>query len=61
MCLILGRCTEFNVAGGVIQAHLYAPCDQNKFPNCSEIYQSSEAYKCKMTYLLNLILLILYM
>lgn len=48
-----GRCTEFNVDGGVIQIHNPTPCGNEKFPNCFQTYKSSEAYKCKTTYLLN--------
>lgn len=49
-----GLCTEFNVEGGVIQIHSTSPCGKDKFPNCSETYKSSEAYKCMTAYLLNL-------
>lgn len=51
-----GRCTEFNVDGGVIQIHNPTPCGNEKFPNCFQTYKSSEAYKCKTTYLLNFLL-----
>lgn len=48
---ISGLCTEFNVDGGVIQIHRPTPCGKEKFPSCSKTYKSSEAYKCKSTYL----------
>lgn len=57
VCLLLGFCAEFNVAGGVIQNHYAAPCDKETFPKCNELYKSSEAYKCKEAYLLNFILI----
>lgn len=43
--LIAGFCTEFNVAGGVIQSHSSAPCNKMTFPKCDIHYNSSEAYK----------------
>lgn len=48
----LGFCTEFNVAGGVIQSHSSAPCNKMTFPKCDIHYNSSEAYKCKIPFLL---------
>eukprot|EP00105_Crassostrea_gigas_P024314 XP_011444531.1 PREDICTED: uncharacterized protein LOC105340279 [Crassostrea gigas] len=48
--IITGLCTEFNVEGGVIQLHPTSPCGKDKFPNCSETYQSSEAYKYQGCY-----------
>lgn len=56
MFLFLGFCTEFNVAGGVIQSHPLAPCNKMTFPKCNIPYSSSEAYKCKIPYLLFLII-----
>lgn len=44
--LFLGFCTEFNVAGGVIQVHTAASCT-NTFPKCDAPYFSTDAYKCK--------------
>lgn len=44
-----GHCTEFNVDGGVIQIHSPTQCGKDKFPSCSKLYKSSEAYKCKST------------
>lgn len=41
---MLGYCTEFNVAGGVIQSHKTAKCN-TAFPKCDNIYLSSDAYK----------------
>lgn len=62
MCVFLsGHCTEFNIDGGVIQIHNPTPCGKEKFPNCSETYKSSEAYKCKTAHLLNFILFTTYM
>lgn len=55
LCFLLGRCTEFNVGGGVIQSHSHAPCNEDKFPNCTELYNSSVAYKCKLAFLSNFI------
>lgn len=55
MCLLIGYCAEFNVGGGVFQIHYAAPCDKETFPKCNELYNTSEAYKCKETYLLNFI------
>lgn len=43
--LIDGFCTEFNVAGGVIQSHSSAPCNKMTFPKCNIHYYSSEAFK----------------
>lgn len=54
--LFLGFCTEFNVAGGVIQSHPLAPCNKMTFPKCNIHYYSSEAYKCKIPYLYFLII-----
>lgn len=48
--LITGRCTEFNVGGGVIQSHSHAPCNKEKFPNCTEVYYSSVAYNYQGCY-----------
>lgn len=47
MCLLLGYCTEFNVAGGVIQIHYGDPCNKTTVIKSDEVYQSTEAYKCK--------------
>lgn len=44
--VILGHCTEFNVAGGVIQSHAAAECNKI-FPKCDNVYNSTDAYKCK--------------
>lgn len=41
---IFGHCTEFNVAGGVIQRHATAKCN-DVFPKCDTIYRSMDAYK----------------
>lgn len=38
--IILGSCTEFNVAGGIIQAHEKVACKA-----CPSYYHSTEAYK----------------
>lgn len=46
LVLFLGFCTEFNIAGGVIQVHALAKCN-NKFPRCGKPYYSTDAYKCK--------------
>lgn len=43
--IIVGHCTEFNVAGGIIQAHVLSQCSQSAFPRCYGLYYSSEAYK----------------
>lgn len=48
--LITGRCTEFNVGGGIIQSHSHAPCNKKKFPNCTEVYYSSVAYNYQGCY-----------
>lgn len=40
-----GYCTEFNVAGGVIQSHAAVECNQS-FPKCGRVYSSTESYKC---------------
>lgn len=45
--IFLGYCTEFNVAGGVIQNHFDSPCGSKSYPRCNDIYRSSDAYKCK--------------
>lgn len=58
MYFLSGLCTEFNVDGGVIQIHSTSPCGKDKFPNCSETYKSSEAYKCMTAHLLNFILFV---
>lgn len=42
--IIFGYCTEFNVAGGVIQRHAAAKCN-DLFPKCDRIYTSVDAYK----------------
>lgn len=41
---IFGYCTEFNVAGRVIQSNYAARCN-NVFPKCKPIYTSGNAYK----------------
>nr|XP_034331682.1 uncharacterized protein LOC117690942 isoform X2 [Crassostrea gigas] len=41
--LIFGYCVEFNVAGGVIQRHWSAPCNET-FPKCDTFYFSTKAY-----------------
>uniref|UniRef100_A0A8W8JGP8 Chitin-binding type-2 domain-containing protein n=1 Tax=Magallana gigas TaxID=29159 RepID=A0A8W8JGP8_MAGGI len=43
--LIFGYCVEFNVAGGVIQRHWSAPCNET-FPKCDTFYFSTKAYLC---------------
>lgn len=48
--LIIGYCTEFNVDGGIIQANIPTRCGKEKFPHCSKIYKSSEAYKYQDCY-----------
>lgn len=45
MFLFKGYCTEFNVAGRVIQRHDAAQCN-NIFPKCDYVYSSHESYKC---------------
>lgn len=40
-----GSCTEFNVAGGIIQTQNKVPCK-----TCSMFYHSTEAYKCMCFY-----------
>lgn len=42
--LILGVCTEFNVAGGVLQGQNDVVCN-DKFPKCDKIYNATDAYK----------------
>lgn len=42
--IIFGYCTEYNVAGGVIQGHKSAKCNST-FPKCGKSYNSTEAYK----------------
>lgn len=44
---ILGYCTEFNVAGGVIQSHVSAPCNKTSVLACDNVYYSTRAYKCE--------------
>lgn len=44
----LGHCVEFNVRGGVIQDQISTPCNDT-FPKCDLVYNSSDAYKCKVT------------
>lgn len=56
LIFFLGFCTEFNVAGGVIQSHSSAPCNKMTFPKCNIHYYSSEAFKCKIPYLVFLII-----
>lgn len=53
--LLLGHCVEFNVHGGVIQDQRSARCNQT-FPKCENIYQSSDAYKCKFSIVCNILL-----
>lgn len=47
--VIFGFCTEFNVAGGVIQVHASAKCT-NKFPKCDAPYLSTDAYNYPYCY-----------
>lgn len=42
-------CTEFNVAGGVIQGQNNAVCNEN-FPKCDKLYNSMDAFKCKFIF-----------
>lgn len=42
--IIFGHCTEYNVAGGVIQRQATAKCNST-FPKCANSYYSTEAYK----------------
>lgn len=42
--VIFGYCTEYNVAGGVIQRQKSAKCN-NAFPKCDNFYNSTEAFK----------------
>lgn len=42
--IIFGHCTEYNVAGRVIQRHASAKCN-SIFPKCDKSYFSTEAYK----------------
>lgn len=37
-------CTEFNVAGGVLQCQNDVVCN-DKFPKCDNIYNATDAYK----------------
>lgn len=53
--LFLGHCVEFNVRGGVIQDQRSAPCNQT-FPKCDKIYPSSEAFKCRVSKINNILL-----
>lgn len=46
---ISGHCVEFNVPGGVIQDQRSASCKE-PFPRCANIYNSWEAYKCKVKF-----------
>uniref|UniRef100_A0A8W8JG13 SUEL-type lectin domain-containing protein n=1 Tax=Magallana gigas TaxID=29159 RepID=A0A8W8JG13_MAGGI len=43
--LMIGYCTEFNVAGGVIQSHVLAPCNKTSVLRCDDVYYSTQAYK----------------
>lgn len=45
--MTLGHCVEFNVGGGVIQDQRSTPCN-DPFPKCDAIYDSCQAYKCKV-------------
>lgn len=47
MIFFIGYCTEFNVAGRIIQNHEEAKCNEN-FPRCEEAYSSADAYKCTL-------------
>lgn len=47
--VIFGYCTEFNVAGRVIQRHAAAKCN-SVFPKCDEMYNSMDAYKYRDCY-----------
>lgn len=53
--MIIGYCVEFNVRGGVIQDQRSAPCNQT-FPKCDDIYSSSDAYKCEVSKVGNILL-----
>lgn len=56
ICMVfVGHCVEFNVRGGVIQDQITAPCNKT-FPMCSSIYSSSDAYKCKVSEVFNIML-----
>lgn len=41
---IFGFCTEFNVAGGIIQQNPDAECNET-YPRCDKAYSSADAYK----------------
>lgn len=51
----LGHCVEFNGRGGIIQDQRSARCNQT-FPKCDNIYQSSDAFKCKFLKVRNILL-----
>uniref|UniRef100_A0A8W8JGH1 Uncharacterized protein n=2 Tax=Magallana gigas TaxID=29159 RepID=A0A8W8JGH1_MAGGI len=44
---LLGYCAEFNILGSVIQDNYYADCTKHD-PPCPSVYNSAEAYKCKL-------------
>lgn len=50
--IFLGVCTEFNVAGGIIQGQGKTKCNE-RFPKCIQLYNSTDAYKCKKKRTLN--------
>lgn len=53
--IFVGHCVEFNVRGGVIQDQMSAPCNKT-FPMCGRIYSSTDAYKCKVSEVFNIML-----
>lgn len=46
---MFGYCTEFNVAGQVLQNHEEAQCNED-FPRCDKVYSSADAYKFQDCY-----------
>lgn len=43
----IGRCTEYNESGRIIQQQVKSLCDKTGLPKCAEPYNSSLSYKCK--------------
>lgn len=47
---MLGYCAEYDAAGGLVQDNYDLGCQQ-RHPPCPALYNSAEAYQCKLWFL----------
>lgn len=48
---MLGYCAEYDAAGGLVQDNYDLDCQQ-RHPPCPALYNSAEAYLCKLDFLI---------